>query len=139
MLVAGGRGGLGVAEIRSTHSSLKLGPGALSQGLGHHATTTNPTSTPKSSPSGLFSSPLVISKPPTPVWEAEKEDKAQGNFSPGQGFLRASPRWSLQKPRFPRADGENLFSLLETEAGLTWVDREVLGRGQGSHPLCDPS
>lgn len=92
-----------------------------------------PHSTSTSSSSGLFSSQLGKAKPPTPVWDTEKESKAQGTFSEAWGFLYTSPCWSLRKPRSAQADGgKNVFSPLKTEAGLGWVDRKVLGQGRES-------
>lgn len=84
-----------------------------------------PTTAPNGSSSGLFPTQLGRAKPPISVWEVEKEGKAQGNFSLSQGFLRASPWWSLRKPRSAQASRRKLV-LSETEAGLRWVDRKVL-------------
>lgn len=56
-----------------------------------------PNATPESSSSSV-SSQHAGAKPPASVWEAENEGKAQGNFSPGQGFLRTSPWRSPRKP-----------------------------------------
>lgn len=92
-----------------------------------------PTTTPKSSSSGLFSTQLGRAK--TSFWEVEKECKAQGNFSPGQGFLRVSPWWSLRKPRSAQASRGKLV-LSETEAGLRWVDRKVLCLCHRQKPPC---
>lgn len=97
-------------------------------------------SPPKSSGSGLFYSQLGTAKLPTPGREAEKEGKAEGNFSRGPGFLCTSLWWSLRKPPLPPRAGRPSQS--ETEAGLgrvDWWTGSASAKGKSPRPLRDPS
>lgn len=116
-----------MAEIPAAHSC-KLGPGALT----HAGTGTG--CAPHLHLQELQLWPLFLStwksKTSHPFLEGRKRKQGSRKLLTGLGFLCTSPCWSLRKPRSAQADGENLLSLLETEAGLGWVDRKVLGQGQ---------
>lgn len=88
-------------------------------------------SPPKSSGSGLFYSQLGTAKLPTPGREAEKEGKAEGNFSRGPGFLCTSLWWSLRKP----PAGADLLSRKLKPASAGWTGGQEAPRPRARAPV----
>lgn len=98
-----------------------------------------PTSTSKSSSSGLFSSQLGKAKPPTPFWEAEKESKAQGNFSPAWVSSALPPAGACGSLALPRQTGKTCSHCWKPKpASAGWTGRSS-AKGRSPHPLGDPS
>lgn len=126
-----------MAAIPAAHSC-KLGPRALT----HPETGTGcaPPPPPPRVPTLSSFAPNLEKQNLPPLFGRQIKKARLKETSHSQGFLCTSPCWSLRKPPSVQSDGENLLSLLETEAGFGQCrTRRSSAKGRSPHPLCDAS